>query len=175
MKAENLRAYIRDIPDFPQKGVLFRDITPLLRNYEAFATSIELMAESVSDWGVTAVAAVEARGFIWGATLAQRLGVGFIPMRKPGKLPYKTLEEEYALEYGVGKLQVHVDAAGPQDSVLIVDDVLATGGTAAAAANLIRKLGAGVAGFAFLIRLEALGGYEALVSKGERVSYLLKL
>ncbi|HAR40351.1 MAG TPA: adenine phosphoribosyltransferase [Coprothermobacter sp.] len=173
MRVDNLRQYIRDIPNFPTKGVIFRDITPLLKNPDAFATTVDLMAEAVSSLNVTAVAAVEARGFIWGGTLAYRLGVGFIPIRKPGKLPFEVVEKEFELEYGKDVLQVHKDAAGPGDSVLIVDDVLATGGTAQAAADLVKTLGADVAGFCFLLRLGTMDGYERLSKLGKKVVYLL--
>jgi len=154
VRVDDLRQYIRDIPNFPTEGVIFRDITPLLKNPDAFATTVDLMAEAVSSLNVTAVAAVEARGFIWGGTLAYRLGVGFIPIRKPGKLPFEVVEKEFELEYGKDVLQIHKDAAGPGDSILIVDDVLATGGTAQAAADLVNTLGADVAGFCFLLRPE---------------------
>jgi adenine phosphoribosyltransferase len=173
VRVDNLRQYIRDIPNFPTKGVIFRDITPLLKNPDAFATTVDLMAEAVSSLNVTAVAAVEARGFIWGGTLAYRLGVGFIPIRKPGKLPFEVVEKEFELEYGKDVLQVHKDAAGPGDSVLIVDDVLATGGTAQAAADLVKTLGADVAGFCFLLRLGTMDGYERLSKLGKKVVYLL--
>lgn len=173
MCVDNLRQYIRDIPNFPTDGVIFRDITPLLKNPEAFATTVDLMAEAVSSLNVTAVAAVEARGFIWGGTLAYRLGVGFVPIRKPGKLPFEVVEKEFELEYGKDVLQVHKDAAGPGDSVLIVDDVLATGGTARAAADLVKTLGADVAGFCFLLRLGTMDGYERLSKLGKKVVYLL--
>jgi adenine phosphoribosyltransferase len=173
VRVDNLRQYIRDIPNFPTKGVIFRDITPLLKNPDAFATTVDLMAEAVSSLNVTAVAAVEARGFIWGGTLAYRLGVGFIPIRKPGKLPFEVVEKEFELEYGKDVLQVHKDAAGPGDSVLIVDDVLATGGTAQAAADLVKTLGADVAGFCFLLRLVTMDAYERLSKLGKKVVYLL--
>ncbi|HOK24030.1 MAG TPA: adenine phosphoribosyltransferase [Coprothermobacter proteolyticus] len=168
-----MRQYIRDIPNFPTEGVIFRDITPLLKNPDAFATTVDLMAEAVSSLNVTAVAAVEARGFIWGGTLAYRLGVGFIPIRKPGKLPFEVVEKEFELEYGKDVLQIHKDAAGPGDSILIVDDVLATGGTAQAAADLVNTLGADVAGFCFLLRLGTMDGYERLSKLGKKVFYLL--
>jgi len=173
VRVDDLRQYIRDIPNFPTEGVIFRDITPLLKNPDAFATTVDLMAEAVSSLNVTAVAAVEARGFIWGGTLAYRLGVGFIPIRKPGKLPFEVVEKEFELEYGKDVLQIHTDAAGPGDSILIVDDVLATGGTAQAAADLVNTLGADVAGFCFLLRLGTMDGYERLSKLGKKVFYLL--
>jgi len=173
VRVDDLRQYIRDIPNFPTEGVIFRDITPLLKNPDAFATTVDLMAEAVSSLNVTAVAAVEARGFIWGGTLAYRLGVGFIPIRKPGKLPFEVVEKEFELEYGKDVLQIHKDAAGPGDSILIVDDVLATGGTAQAAADLVNTLGADVAGFCFLLRLGTMDGYERLSKLGKKVFYLL--
>ena len=173
MRVDDLRQYIRDIPNFPTEGVIFRDITPLLKNPDAFATTVDLMAEAVSSLNVTAVAAVEARGFIWGGTLAYRLGVGFIPIRKPGKLPFEVVEKEFELEYGKDVLQIHKDAAGTGESILIVDDVLATGGTAQAAADLVNTLGADVAGFCFLLRLGTMDGYERLSKLGKKVFYLL--
>jgi len=173
VRVDDLGQYIRDIPNFPTEGVIFRDITPLLKNPDAFATTVDLMAEAVSSLNVTAVAAVEARGFIWGGTLAYRLGVGFIPIRKPGKLPFEVVEKEFELEYGKDVLQIHKDAAGPGDSILIVDDVLATGGTAQAAADLVNTLGADVAGFCFLLRLGTMDGYERLSKLGKKVFYLL--
>jgi adenine phosphoribosyltransferase len=173
MEREELRQYIRDIHDFPTKGVIFRDITPLLKNQKVFSNTVDWMSEEGTALNITAVAAVEARGFIRGGTLAYRLGVGFIPIRKPGKLPYEVIEKEFQLEYGVDKLQIHKDAAGPGDSVLIVDDVLATGGTADAAAELVESLGADVAGFSFLLRLGSMDGYERLLKRRKKVSYLL--
>lgn len=158
----NLESYIRDIPDFPEKGVIFKDITPLLANPDAFRSAVDVLASEYVDTGVTKVLGAEARGFIFGGALAYRLGAGFIPARKPGKLPWQTTKAEYALEYGTDTLEMHLDAISSDDKVLIVDDVLATGGTAAAKAQLATSTGAVLAGFAFLIELDFLGGRAKL-------------
>lgn len=158
----NLESYIRDIPDFPKDGIVFKDITPLLASPEGFRQAIDTIAEAFADDGITKVLGAEARGFIFGGALAYKLGAGFIPARKPGKLPSETTKAEYALEYGTDILEMHLDAIGADDVVLIVDDVLATGGTAAAKAQLAESTGATVAGLAFLIELEFLGGREKL-------------
>jgi adenine phosphoribosyltransferase len=154
--------YIRDIPDFPKEGVVFKDITPLLASPEGFAGVIDEIAEAYTDAGVTKVIGAEARGFILGGALAYRLGAGFVPARKPGKLPWTIQAHSYELEYGTDSLEVHIDAVGPEDVVLIVDDVLATGGTAAAKRALVESMGARTAGFAFLIELDFLAGRERL-------------
>ncbi len=154
----NLESYIRDIPDFPKEGIVFKDITPLLASPEGFRQAIDTIAEQFADAGVTKVLGAEARGFIFGGALAYKLGAGFIPARKPGKLPWQTTKAEYALEYGIDTLEMHLDAIGPDDVVLIVDDVLATGGTAAAKTELAECTGARIAGLAFLIELDFLGG-----------------
>jgi adenine phosphoribosyltransferase len=158
----NLESYIRDIPDFPKEGIVFKDITPLLASPEGFRQAIDTIAEAFADDGITKVLGAEARGFIFGGALAYRLGAGFIPARKPGKLPWETTKAEYALEYGTDILEMHLDAIGEGDVVLIVDDVLATGGTAAAKAQLAESTGAAVAGLAFLIELDFLGGRQKL-------------
>jgi adenine phosphoribosyltransferase len=158
----NLESLIRDIPDFPQPGVMFKDITPLLSNKDGFRACIDMLAEPYVDAGVTKVLGAEARGFILGGALAYKLGAGFVPAREPGKLPSKTTSAQYELEYGFDTLEMHQDAVGPDDVVLIVDDVLATGGTASAKAQLVRGGGARVAGFAFLIELDFLGGRAKL-------------
>jgi adenine phosphoribosyltransferase len=158
----DLAAYIRDIPDWPREGVVFKDITPLLASPEGFRETIDTLAGEYTDDGVTKVMGAEARGFIFGGALAYRLGAGFVPARKPGKLPWATTAVTYDLEYGTDSLEVHKDAIGPDDIVLIVDDVLATGGTAAAKAELVAATGARVAGFAFLIELDFLGGRSKL-------------
>lgn len=157
-----LTDYIRAVPDFPKPGILFRDITPLLADTEAFAASVKALAEPFVDSGIDFVAAVEARGFIFGAPVAQALNAGFIPIRKPGKLPYETASVSYDLEYGTDTLEVHTDAVKPGSRVLIVDDLLATGGTMGAACELIKNLGAEIAGITFLVELEALKGREKL-------------
>ena len=161
---EQLRQLVRDVPDFPKPGIVFKDITPLLADANALRDATARLAAPWSERGITHVAAIESRGFILGAPVAIALGAGFIPVRKPGKLPYETTAEDYALEYGTGRLEVHADAcAGARPPrVLIVDDVLATGGTAAATASLIERVGGEVAGFAFLLTLEFLGGRERL-------------
>ena len=160
--ADELKKLIRDVPDFPQPGILFRDITPILANRETFTEVVELMSSRWLDRGVAYVAAIEARGFIPGAAIAQRLHAGFIPIRKAGKLPWKVLSHSYQLEYGTDQLDVHEDAIAGGEKVLIVDDVLATGGTAAAAVELVRKLGGEVVGVQVLIELSALGGRARL-------------
>lgn len=162
----DLKNFIRDIPDFPVKGIIFRDITPLLRNKKAFGEAVNRLCDAVKDLDFELVVAPEARGFILGSAIAYKLGKGFVPVRKPGKLPYKTVYEEYQLEYGVERLYIHEDAIERGQRVLIVDDVLATGGTAEALIRLVRKLGGEVAGLAFLIELSYLNprkrleGYE---------------
>ncbi len=158
----DLESYIRDIPDFPKAGVMFKDITPLLASPEAFAETIDRLAEPYMGAGVTRILGAEARGFILGGALACRMGAGFVPARKPGKLPWTTTSVEYALEYGTDELEMHIDAVGPGDVVLIVDDVLATGGTAGAKADLVTRNGATVAGFAFLMELDFLHGRDKL-------------
>ncbi len=158
----NLETYIRDILDFPKEGIVFKDITPLLASPDGFRQAIDTIAEEFEDAGVTKVLGAEARGFIFGGALAYKLGAGFVPARKPGKLPWQTTKAEYALEYGTDSLEMHLDAIGPDDVVLIVDDVLATGGTAAAKGMLAASTGATVAGYAFLIELDFLAGRAKL-------------
>jgi len=159
-----LRQRIRDVPDFPREGILFKDITPLLADVEAFRACIELMAEGLGGASVSAVIGIESRGFMFGAALADKLGVGFIPVRKPGKLPAATHRAEYDLEYGSDAVEIHQDALGPRDRVVVVDDLIATGGTAKATAELVQKCGAEVAAFVFVINLVALGGAKQLGS-----------
>lgn len=158
----DLDSLIRDIPDFPKEGIAFKDITPLLASPEGLREAIDTIADSYADASITKVMGAEARGFIFGGALAYKLGAGFVPARKPGKLPWMTTSHEYDLEYGTDTLEVHTDAFGPEDVVLIIDDVLATGGTAAAKAALVQKMGATVAGFAFLLELDFLHGREKL-------------
>lgn len=160
--AAQLRPRIRDVPDFPSAGVLFRDITPLLGDPAALRAAVEALAGIARELGVTRVAAVEARGFIFGAAVAVAAGVGFAPVRKAGKLPREALSRSYALEYAEAVIEVHADAFQPGEPVLVVDDVLATGGTAAAAVDLVAAAGADVAGVAVLIELTSLGGRSQL-------------
>ena len=158
----DLKDFVRDIPDFPKKGIMFKDITPLLRDPKAFGAMVDSFVARYQGKGVTQVAVIESRGFLLGSAIAHRLGAGLIPIRKKGKLPWKVHKASYELEYGTDSIEVHQDAAGPQDSVLLVDDVIATGGTAKAACDLVEMLGAKVAGTAFLIELAFLKGREKL-------------
>jgi adenine phosphoribosyltransferase len=151
--AEELKPFIREVPDFPKKGIVFKDITPLLRSPQALEQSIDLLIDPYRKAGITIVAGIESRGFIFGACVARSLAAGFVPIRKPGKLPWTTRRHEYILEYGSDVLEIHDDAIGQQDRVLIVDDVLATGGTAAAATSLVSGFGASLIGFAAVIEL----------------------
>src|SRR4051794_8469959 len=167
-----LKEHIRDIPDFPKEGVVFRDITPLLSDVAAFRATIDGIADAFADVQVVKVLGVEARGFITAAPLAYRRGAGFVPVRKAGKLPWEIEREEYALEYGSDLLEVHRDAVHPGERVLIVDDVIATGGTAAATARLVERLGGDVVGLTFLLELVALGGRAQL--EGRSVHAVLK-
>lgn len=155
---EALKKQIRSVPDFPKKGILFYDITTLLKSGPYFASVVDHLAAHYASKNIDAVAGIEARGFIFGPALAYRLGAGFVPIRKPNKLPAATVEVEYSLEYGTDKLQMHRDALVTGERVLIVDDLMATGGTAAAAARLVESVGARVAGLAFIIELDFLGG-----------------
>lgn len=158
----DLRHYIRNIEDFPKPGVTFRDITPLLLDPRATDEALDQLCDHVKDLGITKVAAIESRGFFFGSLIAHRLGVGYIPVRKKGKLPFSTLSVTYDLEYGTDTLEIHTDAIAPGDRVLIHDDVLATGGTARAAVELIEKAGGQVVLLSFLMELKALGGLEKL-------------
>jgi adenine phosphoribosyltransferase len=164
-----LRAALRAIPDHPKPGIIFQDITPLLADPALFRTAVEALAQPFVGAGITRVAGIEARGFIFAAPLAVVLGAGFIPIRKSGKLPWDRHQETYALEYGIDALEVHRDAAGAGDRVLIVDDVLATGGTAAAAERLLARLGAVVAGHAFLLEIRGLDGVSRLSAPAHRL------
>lgn len=157
-----LRALIRDVPDFPRPGILFRDITVLLADATAFGRAVDAMAGAWRGAGVTAVAGIESRGFILGGAIALTLEAGFVAVRKEGRLPRTTVAEAYQLEYGEAVLEVHADAVQPRERVLVVDDLLATGGTAAATVHLLRRLGADVAGCAFLVELNGLGGSRTL-------------
>ena len=162
-KTIQLTDYIRDVPDFPKPGILFRDITPLLADKDAFAAAVDaLAAHPFVGFDADYVAAVEARGLIFGSAVAKAMGAGFIPIRKQGKLPYKTESVTYDLEYGTDTLEVHRDAIRPGSKVLMIDDLLATGGTMAAACRLMAKLGAEIVGISFLVELTGLAGREKL-------------
>lgn len=161
-EAVDLESYIRDIPDFPKPGVVFKDITPLLADPTALAGLVHQLTEPFADLGITKVVGIEARGFILATPVALALGAGFIPVRKAGKLPWQINRQEYALEYGTDLIEIHTDAVGPHDRVLVLDDVLATGGTAAATVALLAQSGATVAAMGFLIELGFLGGRALL-------------
>ena len=169
---QRLRDSVRDVPDFPKPGILFKDITPVLADAALLSAMTDAMAAPFAGIGVTHVVAIESRGFILGAPVAEKLRAGFIPVRKVGKLPHRTERVDYALEYGVGSLEIHADACGGTARALVVDDVLATGGTAGATRALLERLGAQVVGFSFLIELEFLNGRARL--PGERVEALLR-
>jgi len=158
----DLSSLIRDVPDFPKKGIIFKDITPLLGDPAGLREACERLAEPFVGRGVEKVAGIESRGFIFGAPVAERLGAGFVPLRKPGKLPYSTIRQTYELEYGTDAIEVHADAVAPGQKVLLVDDLLATGGTMAAACRLVEKLGGQVTGIAFVIELCFLHGRDKL-------------
>jgi adenine phosphoribosyltransferase len=155
---DELRGLIRDVPDFPKPGIVFKDITPLLRDPRGLDASVELLAQPFREQQITIVAGIESRGFIFGSCVARILGAGFVPIRKPGKLPWTKRSHEYALEYGTDTLEIHDDALTSSDRVLIIDDVLATGGTLAAAAALVRALGATLVGAGLVIELSFLEG-----------------
>jgi adenine phosphoribosyltransferase len=162
MDRAGLQEYIRSIPDFPQKGILFRDITPLLKDAGAFASTVDMLGDEFVDESIDYVVAIEARGYVIGAPLAYKLRAGLIPVRKPGKLPYATIKADYSLEYGTNSLEVHSDALSRGNRVLIVDDLLATGGTAAATKTLVERMGGQVVGAGFIIELTALNGRAKL-------------
>ena len=162
MQIEQIQALIRDVPDFPEPGIVFKDITPVLADPIAFSTIIDLIVVHFGRGNVDKVVGIEARGFILGAPVAYHFGAGVIPVRKKGKLPHETIEQEYALEYGTASLEIHRDAVRPGERVLIVDDVLATGGTAAAAASLVERIGGKVCGIACLLELGFLAGRDKL-------------
>ena len=168
----DLKKHIRHVPDFPKAGILFYDITTLLRDADGFKATIDLLATPYLGQNIEVVVGIESRGFILGGAVAERIGAGFIPIRKPGKLPSKALKESYDLEYGKDALEIHHDAVEKGQRVLVVDDVLATGGTAAAATQLVKKLGGDLQGLAFLIELIALNGRARLA--GEQVYSVLQ-
>lgn len=169
----DLKALVRTIPDYPKKGILFRDITTLIEHPEGFKESIERIAARYRGRGITHVAGIEARGFIFGAGVAIALGVGFVPIRKKGKLPGETIGQNYALEYGVDTIEIHADVLDGDDRVLLVDDLIATGGTAIAAVGLLRRTGAQVSDAAFVIDLPDLGGAAKLKAEGVEVTALI--
>lgn len=158
----DLQALVREVPDFPQQGISFKDITPVLRNKEALQYIVQTMADHYKNHRVDMIVGVESRGFLIGAPLAYEMNTGFVIVRKPGKLPAESIRVEYALEYGKDALEIHRDAVQPGERVLVVDDLLATGGTIGASAELVRKLGGDIVGFAFLIELGFLGGRSRL-------------
>ncbi len=171
--SEQLRRALRTIPDYPKPGIIFQDITPVLQDAHLFRQVREALSDPFRTAGITHVVGIEARGFILAAPVAVSLGAGFIPLRKPGKLPWKTVKHEYELEYGTDSLEAHMDACPPGAKVLLVDDVLATGGTAEAAGALIRRLGGEVAGWSFLMSITALNGIGRL--KGARSHIVLDI
>jgi adenine phosphoribosyltransferase len=168
---ESLRRAIRDVPDFPKAGIVFKDITPLMNDAALFRTALDLMGLMCADLRADKVVGIESRGFVWGAALADRLRLGFVPVRKPGKLPWRTVSATYELEYGSDALEMHLDAVKPGESVLVVDDLIATGGTARAVGELAGRVGARVSAFLFLVELGFLGGRQRLA--GSEVRSLL--
>lgn len=168
----DLKQHIRGVPDFPKAGIFFYDITTLLRQPQAFRTAVDMLSAPYAGQQIDVVVGIESRGFILGAAVAQRIGAGFIPVRKPGKLPSRAIKQIYDLEYGKDALEIHADAVEPGQRVLIVDDVLATGGTAAATVQLVRRLGGELHGLAFLIELLSLNGKSKIA--GERVFTVLQ-
>ena len=166
-----IKEHIRDIPDFPKPGILFKDITPLLNNPEAFKKTIDQFEKALLGKIVDRIVAVESRGFIFGAPLAERLGAGFVPARKPNKLPHETVKQTFQLEYGEDSLELHKDAIKPGERVVLVDDLLATGGTIKATADLVLSLGAKIEDILFLIELTALNGKKALEASGKPLPY----
>ena len=169
----NLKDTIRTIPDFPKPGIMFRDITTLMTNRTAFGETVRLLADPYRDKKIDNVAGIEARGFVFGAAVAYELGAGYVPVRKKGKLPFDTYEQEYELEYGSDTLEIHADAIRGQERILLIDDLIATGGTAEAAIHLLRKAGSNVVGAGFVIDLPDLGGLAKIVDLGVPVTALM--
>lgn len=169
MDVVQARKTIVEIADYPEPGVVFKDVTPVFADAQAFKFVVDAMAAEFSDSKITAIVGIEARGFILGGALAQKMNVGFVPVRKLGKLPRETYRADYVLEYGSDAIEIHTDSLSSEDSVLIVDDVLATGGTVSAAIEVIEQTGAGVAGFAVLLNLEFLGGASRIASEHPQV------
>ena len=170
---EYVREHVRQVPDFPKKGILFLDITTALKDSKSFEKSMDFLYRTFKDEKIDYVAGMESRGFIYGAALANMLHCGFIPIRKPNKLPAETIKEDYSLEYGTNTIEMHKDAVKEGDRVLIIDDLLATGGTAAAACNLVKRLGGEVVSTAFIIELTPLKGREKLEANGIKVVSML--
>lgn len=169
MVSDKIKQIIRDVPDFPKPGIIFKDITPILKNPDLCNEIADALAEQLQGLQIDVVAGIESRGFLFGLALAQKLNVPFVPIRKAGKLPYKTVQQSYDLEYGSATLEVHEDAFEAEQNVLIHDDLLATGGTVVAASQLVQKLGAKVAGYSFLINLAFLNGKDRLTTYSENV------
>lgn len=169
---DQVKDKIRTIKDFPKEGILFRDITTAIKDKEVLPLIVDYLCDQFKDLKIDYIAGIESRGFIFGMPMAYKLGCGFVPVRKPNKLPAETIAQEYELEYGTDKIEIHKDAFGEGDNVLIIDDLLATGGTAEAAAKLVKKSGANLVGMGFLIELEALNGREKLADSGRIVSML---
>jgi adenine phosphoribosyltransferase len=157
-----LASLLRDVPDFPEPGIVFKDLTPLLADPAALRATVDALASHAAGLGIDKVVGIEARGFVFAAAVADRIGAGFVPVRKPGKLPWATVSETYALEYGTDTLEIHADALAANDTILVLDDVLATGGTAAATCRLVERVGGRVAGLAFVVELGFLGGRAKL-------------
>lgn len=171
---EKLKSEIRDVPDFPVPGIIFKDITPIMMNPVLSKEVLEELKQSVSDLGITKIAGIESRGFLFGYPLAMELGLPFVLIRKKGKLPYHKVSHAYALEYGQAEIEMHIDAVNENDTVLIHDDLLATGGSASAAGQLVNNCGATVAGFSFLVELEFLEGREKLLPFTENILTLVR-
>jgi adenine phosphoribosyltransferase len=173
--SESLKSLLRDVPDFPKPGIIFKDITPLLADPQARREVVKALADQFKTTPVDVLAAVEARGFIFGALLAEELNIPFVPIRKAGKLPYHTIKEEYELEYGTAAIEMHTDALKPGARVLLHDDLLATGGTATAAGMLVQKSGGSIAGFSFIVNLSFLPGEKLLRERfGRQPHYLIQ-
>lgn len=171
----NIEEFIRDVPDFPKPGIVFKDITPLLANVEALRQTVRLLADPYRNSGADIVTGVESRGFIFGALLADELDAGFVPIRKPGKLPAETISESYQLEYGTDTIEIHADAISPGQKVLMADDLIATGGTIEAACKLVAKLGGDIVAAVFLVELSFLSGRAKLDALGVRTHSLIQV
>lgn len=172
-KLQYVRENVREVPDFPKKGILFLDVTTIVKDAKAFDLCIEYLLENFKDEKIDYIAGIESRGFIFGAALANKMKVGFIPIRKPNKLPAETIKETYSLEYGTDTIEMHADALKQGDRVLVIDDLLATGGTAVAACNLVKRVGAEVVAAAFIIELDPLKGREKIENNGVKVVSML--